>query len=95
METPLKRDLTVDNEHGLHLRAAAMIAKTAKSFDADIHVCHGEKSVDGKSTVGLMTLGAPQSGHIVVEAEGRDAVSALDAIEALLRDAAFVHQPAI
>ena len=72
-----------------------MIAKTAKSFDADIHVCHGEKSVDGKSTVGLMTLGAPQSGHIVVEAEGRDAVSALDAIEALLRDAAFVHQPAI
>lgn len=92
METTLKRDMTISNEHGLHLRAAAMIARTAKDFDASIQVCHGSKTVNGKSTVGLMTLGTPRFGSITVEAEGADAVSALDAIEALLHDDAFIHQ---
>ncbi len=92
MESTLKRDLTIDSEHGLHLRAAAMIAKTASGFDAEIQICHGRKTVNGKSTVGLMTLGTPRSGQITVFAEGEDAVSALDAIEALLHDDSFVHQ---
>ena len=92
MEATLKRDMTIDNEHGLHLRAAAMIAKTAKDFEASIQVCHGCKTVNGKSTVGLMTLGTPRFGQITVAAEGEDAGSALDAIEALLQDDSFVHQ---
>ncbi len=92
MNTTLKRDMTIDNEHGMHLRAAAMIAKTAKDFEASIQVCHGSRTVNGKSTVGLMTLGTPQSGQIAVMAEGVDADKALDAIEALLRDDSFVHQ---
>jgi phosphotransferase system HPr (HPr) family protein len=92
MSTTLKRDMTVDSEHGLHLRAAAMLARTAKEFLADISVCHGRKTVNAKSTVGLMTLGTPQSGAITVEACGSDAPSALDAIQELLRAERFVHQ---
>lgn len=93
MNTVLKRTMTLDTEHGLHLRAAAMLARTASEFAADLKISYDNKTVNGKSTVGLMTLGAPQGGLITVMADGDDAARALDGIEALLRDDAFVHQP--
>ena len=92
MSTTLKRDMIIDSEHGLHMRAAAMLARTASDFQADISVCHGCKTVNGKSTVGLMTLGAERSEHITVQAIGIDASSALDAIQDLLCADVFVHQ---
>jgi phosphotransferase system HPr (HPr) family protein len=92
MSTTVTRDLTIDSEHGLHLRSAAMFAKAASQFDADIQASHGPKTVNAKSTVGLLTLGAPQAGLVRVVAVGVDADSALDALEALVRDDAFVHQ---
>jgi phosphocarrier protein HPr len=91
MSDTLTRDLTIDNEHGLHLRAAAMIARTASKFKAEIEISHATKTVNGKSTVGLMTLGTPRFGVVKVAAVGDDAESALDAIEALLGDDTFVH----
>ncbi|MBT3192012.1 MAG: HPr family phosphocarrier protein [Verrucomicrobia bacterium] len=95
MDTTLRRDMTIDSEHGLHLRSAAMLARTASDFMADVSVSHGPKTVNGKSTVGLMTLGTPQSGQITVTASGVDATSALDAIQSLLQDDSFIHQPAV
>lgn len=92
MSATLKRDMIIDSEHGLHMRAAAMLARTANDFQADISVCHGCKIVNGKSTMGLMTLGAEQSERITVQAIGVDASSALDAIQDLLCADAFVHQ---
>ncbi len=80
----LERNMRIDNEHGLHLRAAAMVARTASDFIADIKVCYGSKSADAKSTLGLMTLGAGSSETILVQACGDDADSAINAIETLL-----------
>jgi len=92
MVTVLKRDMTIDSEHGLHMRSAAMIARKASEFQSDIQVRHGHKTVSAKSTVGLMTLGTPQAGRITVHVNGEDACLAMDAIEALLQDVAFINQ---
>ena len=80
----LERQLRIQNEHGLHLRAAAMVAHTASDYISDIQFCYGTKSADAKSTIGLMTLGAPSSETVLVKASGDDAASALHAIERLL-----------
>ena len=92
MSATLECDMTIDSEHGLHLRAAAMFARTASEFIADIQVTHGCKTVNGKSTVGLITLGAPQAGMVTVQACGTDASGAIDAIQELLQADAFVNQ---
>ncbi len=80
----LERNMRIDNEHGLHLRAAAMVARTASDYIADIKICYGEKSANGKSTIGLMTLGAASSETVLVQACGDDADCALNAIETAL-----------
>ena len=85
----LERNIKIDNEHGLHLRAAAMVARTASEFIADIKICYGSKSADGKSTLGLMTLGAASSEIILVKACGDDADNALNAIETLFSSESF------
>jgi len=75
--------LTIPNELGLHLRAAAMFARTAGQFDSKITVRFGAKTVDAKSTLGLVTLGACRHGSVTVMARGLDADAAIAAIQAL------------
>jgi phosphocarrier protein len=89
----IERSIKIENEHGLHLRAAAMVARTACEFMSDIKICYNSKTVDGKSTMGLMTLGAPNDGTILVQAHGDDAAPAVDAIHSLLQDDDFIFQP--
>ena len=80
--------VTIPNPLGLHLRAAATLAKRAAQFDAQIHVSHGEKRVAATSTLGLVTLGVSQFGQMSVRAEGHDAAAAVQAIQQLV-DACF------
>ncbi len=75
--------LTIPNELGLHLRAAATFARTASRFESDIKVSFGRKTVDAKSTIGLVTLGAARHGEVAVIAKGHDADAAIVAIRSL------------
>ena len=42
------------------------------------------QTVDGRSILGVMTLGAPQGSKILVEAQGDDAERVIKAIEKLI-----------
>lgn len=75
--------LTVPNAIGLHARPAAMLTKTAQQYDAEITLKCGGRSVNAKSIMGILTLGAEQGTRVIVIAEGPDAVDAIRAIEAL------------
>ncbi len=83
--------LTLENDHGLHLRAAAMFADIANRFKSKISVSNGQKTVNGKSMMHLMTLGTPRFGSIEVKATGQDSEEALVAIQDLLHDEAFIN----
>jgi len=80
--------VTIPNQLGLHLRAAATLAKRAAQFDCVIHIGNGAKSVEATSTIGLVTLGVAQFGQVTVKAEGHDADAAVLAIRQLV-DACF------
>ena len=74
-------DLVIYNETGLHARPAKALVKLAKSFDSDIKIQHGEKKVNAKSMISVLTLGVKKSGRIYVEIDGDDEVAASEAIE--------------
>jgi len=73
-------DLVLRNPTGLHARPAKVFVNTAKQFESDIRVKHGEKKVNAKSAISILTLGVECRGEIQITADGRDEDEALEAI---------------
>ena len=81
---PLRADLLIVNRKGLHARASAKFVQTVERFDATVRVTRAGETVGGRSIMGLLTLGAAQGTHILVEVEGPQAAESLAALTALL-----------
>lgn len=73
----------VTNQKGLHARAAAMLAKTASGFTADVTLALDSHQVNAKSVMGVLLLCGSRGTRIAVIAEGPDAAPAVEAIGAL------------
>ena len=70
----------------LHARPAGVLAKLALGFQSRITLTAGEKTVDAKSILKLLTLGATAGTSVRVTAEGADAEVALAAVVGCLLD---------
>jgi phosphocarrier protein len=79
-----RQELRVTNRLGLHARAAAKFVHTANRFRSRITVARGERSMDGKSILGILLLAASQGTELVVTADGEDEESALGALASLV-----------
>lgn len=72
------KKVVLNNNDGLHARAAALFVREANKFASDINLeAHGDK-VNGKSIIGIMSLGAFSGEEIVIEAEGTDEEEAVE-----------------
>ena len=80
----IRRSLRIRNRLGLHARAAARFVHTASRFRAQVSAGRDGRTMDGKSILGILLLGASQGTEIEVAADGPDEVEALDALEALV-----------
>ena len=80
----MTREVAVTNALGLHARAAARFVQTAARFVAQIRVSRGDRTVDGKSLMGVLLLAASQGSTLRIDAEGPDADAALDALTTLV-----------
>jgi phosphocarrier protein HPr len=76
--------LNICNTRGLHARASAKFVKLASSFDSEIHVTRDGVTVDARSIMGLLMLGAGIGCSIDVAAEGADADEAIEALTDLV-----------
>lgn len=83
---PQSRLLNIVNTRGLHARASAKFVQVAEKFDAEVKVSKDGHSVSGTSIMGLMMLAAAPGCCILIEASGKEANAALDALEALVTD---------
>ncbi len=72
--------MTIVNGLGLHARAAAKFVKLAGTFASQIRVTRGQRTVDGKSILGLLLLAAARGSGIDIAADGPDEAQALDAL---------------
>ncbi|WP_322988852.1 HPr family phosphocarrier protein [Hoeflea sp.] len=80
------RSLKIVNKRGLHARASARFVQTVEGYDATVRVTREGSTVGGTSIMGLMMLAASPGCAILVEAEGRQALEVLDALQALVDD---------
>lgn len=78
--------IVIQNERGLHARAAAKFVKMASQFDAVITVAKGGQEVSGISIMGLMMLAAGPGNEILLRASGPDGERALAALCQLIEN---------
>lgn len=77
-------DLTVTDPAGLHARQATIFVDTAKRFESDIRVQHGDKEANGKSITSILKLGAESKAQIRIMVNGPDEDAALNALKSLM-----------
>ena len=76
----VKAAFIVINEKGLHTRPATELVKCASSFKSHIFLHTLSMSVNAKSLLGILMLAASKGAKIRIEAEGRDAEEAVQAL---------------
>ena len=78
--------VTVDicNARGLHARASAKFVTVASGFQSEVKVTREGVTVDARSIMGLLMLGAGQGCPIEIAAEGPDAAEAVAALSDLV-----------
>ncbi len=80
----LSKEVEIVNTRGLHARASAKFVQTAEWYDAKVRVSRDGQTVGGTSIMGLMMLAAAKGSTITIEAEGRQAEEALEALSTLV-----------
>ena len=76
--------LIINNPTGLHARPATLFTQTAAKFKSKITIKKGEKAVDAKSILKLLTLAVKQGTEVTLTAEGEDEAQALTALTELI-----------
>lgn len=85
MQTPpIRRVIVIQNKQGLHARPAEKFARLAYQFEAKIELIRDDRRVEARNIMDLLTLGAAKGTQLILEAEGRDAQEAVDALAKLV-----------
>lgn len=79
----VKKSVTINCE-GLEARPIAMLVQKASQFTSKVHIEIGNKKVNAKSIMGMMSLSVCGGDEIVVVTEGVDEEVAANEIELYL-----------
>lgn len=80
----IKKEIIIKNAQGLHARPAAMLVQITSKYNSNVIIHKDEEKVNGKSIMGILTLGAQHGCKIVLEIDGDDAQQVADELEGLL-----------
>ena len=82
----IKKPITVNLSTGLEARPVAQLVQVASQFNSEIYVEVGEKKVNAKSIMGMMTLGFDAGEEITLLTNGEDEEAAMNSIERYLSE---------
>jgi phosphocarrier protein len=82
----VNRELTVCNRAGIHARPAANIVKLANKFKSELFLEKETMKINGKSIMGIITLGATYQSKVNMICEGPDEQEMADAIQNLFKN---------
>ncbi len=80
------RTVEIKNSIGLHAAPASFFIQEACSFQSSIWVEKGDRKVNAKSLLGLLSMGIRQGEEITLIADGADESAALDGLADLLNN---------
>ena len=81
----LTAQLTLANPTGLHARPAMLFVQTSAGYQANIRASGRGKETDATSIFGVLSLGLRQGDMLTIQASGKDAKAALEALSELVR----------
>ena len=70
----VKVNLAADAE----ARPVAVLVQKASQYESKVYIQSGDKKINAKSIMGMMSLGLAQDTEVTVYAEGEDAQMAVD-----------------
>jgi len=79
------KEVVVRCESGLHNRQATYFVQKANEFDSSIWLESGNRKMNAKSLLGIMSLGVVTGSVVTLIASGPDAEDAISALETLLQ----------
>lgn len=80
----IKRSIRINLESGLEARPVALLVQEASRYESTIYIQSGDRRVNAKSIMGMMSLGLDNGEKLEVSAEGIDEQAAVDGIERFL-----------
>ncbi|MCK5215506.1 MAG: HPr family phosphocarrier protein [Candidatus Omnitrophica bacterium] len=80
----IEREVKVMNSQGLHARPAALFVQIAVKYDSHVTVTKEGESVNGKSIMGILMLGAQKDSIVHIKAEGEDSEALVNELEEFL-----------
>ena len=80
------KEVTVENQVGLHARPATFFIQKANEFKSSIWVEKEERRVNAKSLLGVLSLGIVKGTTITLIADGSDEKEAVGALVELVKD---------
>ena len=81
-----KKNVTLQNETGLHARPASLFVKEASRFSSNVTVIKDGKKYNAKSIMGVLSMGAGKGTNLTIQAEGDDEKEAVDTLVQLVKD---------
>lgn len=78
------KSIQVNLESGLDARPVALLVQEASKYESKIYIQSGDKRVNAKSIMGMMSLGLDNGEALTVSADGTDEQAAVDGIEHFL-----------
>ena len=79
------KEVVVRCESGLHNKQATYFVQKANEFEANIWLESGQRKMNAKSLLGIMSLGIVTGAVVTLIASGSDAEAALESLESLLQ----------
>ena len=80
----IQKDVVVQLSGGLEARPAAILVQKASVFDSKVYIASGDKKVNAKSIMGMMSLGLLKGETLTVLTDGDDEKEALESIDSFL-----------
>ncbi len=81
----LSRDVTIQNNVGLHARPATFFIQKANSYKSSIWVEKEDRRVNAKSLLGVLSLGIVKGMTVTLIADGSDEAEALAGLDELIQ----------
>lgn len=81
----IKTPFVLANEAGFHARPASVFIKAASAYQSDVTIEKDGVSYNGKSIMGLLSMGAVKGTEIQLIIEGEDEVAATEELIEILK----------
>ena len=80
----IKKSVTINLENGLEARPIALLVQKASQHESSVYIESGDKKVNAKSIMGMMSLGLNSGETLTVVADGVDEDEAVSNLEKFL-----------